>query len=130
MNAIACVKRFYDALARADAQKALEALHQDLQWTEAEGFLYHSGTWHSPAEVGEKLLSALARDWRDFKAEPLEFLAQGDVVVCFGQYSGTYIVTGKSMRAAFVHRWEVCGGKIARFDMHADTLLIDRATRP
>lgn len=130
MTAIACVRRFYDALARADAQQALGALHQDLQWTEAEGFPYYSGTWFSPAEVGEKLLSALARDWRDFRAEPEEFLARDGIVVCFGHYSGTYIATGKSMRAAFAHRWEVRDGKIARFDMHADTLLIDLATRP
>jgi ketosteroid isomerase-like protein len=33
------------------------------------------------------------------------------------------------MRAAFAHVWRVAEGKLARFDMYTDTLLIDRAMR-
>jgi len=101
----------------------------DLAWTEAEGFPYFDGTWHHPQEVVEKLLIPLGRDWEDFAATPQEFLVDGDRVVAFGVYSGIAKATNKPMRAPFAHRWQIRDGKLARFDMYTDTLLIDRAMR-
>ena len=122
-----CARRFYDAVARGDVPSVLDSLHSQLRWTEADGFPYFSGTWTSPQEVVEKLLVPLMRDWDGFAAVPQEFLAQDDVVVTFGVYSGTNKATGKAMRAPFAHRWEVRDGRLARFDMFTDTLLVDRA---
>ena len=122
-----CARRFYDAVARGDVPSVLDSLHPQLRWTEADGFPYFSGTWTSPQEVVEKLLVPLMRDWEGFAAMPQEFLAQDDVVVTFGVYSGTNKATGKAMRAPFAHRWEVRDGRLARFDMFTDTLLVDRA---
>ena len=122
-----CARRFYDAVARGDVPSVLDSLHPELRWTEADGFPYFSGTWTSPQEVVEKLLVPLMRDWDGFAAAPQEFLAQDDVVVTFGVYSGTNKATGKAMRAPFAHRWEVRDGRLARFDMFTDTLLVDRA---
>ena len=122
-----CARRFYDAVARGDVPSVLDSLHSQLRWTEADGFPYFSGTWTSPQEVVEKLLVPLMRDWDGFAAAPQEFLAQDDVVVTFGVYSGTNRATGKAMRAPFAHRWEVRDGRLARFDMFTDTLLVDRA---
>jgi len=122
-----CARRFYDAVARGDVPSVLDSLHPQLRWTEADGFPYFSGTWTSPQEVVEKLLVPLMRDWDGFAAMPQEFLAQDDVVVTFGVYSGTNKATGKAMRAPFAHRWEVRDGRLARFDMFTDTLLVDRA---
>jgi len=122
-----CARRFYDAVARGDVPSVLDSLHPQLRWTEADGFPYFSGTWTSPQEVVEKLLVPLMRDWDGFAAAPQEFLAQDDVVVTFGVYSGTNKATGKAMRAPFAHRWEVRDGRLARFDMFTDTLLVDRA---
>ena len=124
-----CARRFYDAVARGDVPSVLDSLHPQLRWTEADGFPYFSGTWTSPQEVVEKLLVPLMRDWDGFAAVPQEFLAQDDVVVTFGVYSGTNKATGKAMRAPFAHRWEVRDGRLARFDMFTDTLLVDRAMR-
>ena len=129
MTAIDAVRRFYDAVARGDVPGVVASLHADLRWTEAEGFPYFSGVWRSPQEVVEKLLVPLGRDWDGFTATPHEFLADGDRVVTFGVYSGVNRSTGKAMQAPFAHRWEVRDGKLARFDMHADTLLVDRAMR-
>jgi len=122
-----CARRFYDAVARGDVPSVLDSLHPQLRWTEADGFPYFSGTWTSPQEVVEKLLVPLMRDWDGFAAAPQEFLAQDDVVVTFGVYSGTNKATGRAMRAPFAHRWEVRDGRLARFDMFTDTLLVDRA---
>jgi uncharacterized protein len=73
--------------------------------------------------VVEKLLIPLGRDWEGFAATLQELLVDGDRVVAFGVYPGT------AMRAPFTHRWQIRDGKLARFDMYADTLLIHRAMR-
>lgn len=120
-------RAFYASVAAGDVPALLATLHPDLHWTEAEGFPYYSGTWRSPQELVDKLLVPLMRDWDDFAVTPEEFLADGDRVVTFGVYSGRSKATGKAMRAPFAHRWEVRDGKLARFDMYTDTLLVHRA---
>jgi ketosteroid isomerase-like protein len=75
------------------------------------------------------VLIPLSRDRDDFAATPHQFLAQGDVVVTFGVYTGTNKASDKALRAPFAHRWEVRDSKLARFDMFTDTLLFDRAMR-
>ena len=75
----------------------------------------------------DKLLVPLARDWDGFAAVPNDFIEAADRVVAFGTYSGTAKSTGKAMRASFAHLWRVRDGKIASFDMYADTLLVARA---
>jgi len=69
------------------------------------------------------------RDWDNFSAVADDFIVEGDRVVSLGIYSGVNKATGKAMRAAFAHVWRVAEGKLARFDMYTDTLLIDRAMR-
>lgn len=123
------VRSFYAALGRGDVPGLLGLLHPDLEWTEAEGFPYYSGTWRTPADVLEKLIKPLMRDWDNFSAAAGDFIAEGDRVVSLGVYSGTSKATGKAMRAPFAHVWRVAEGKLKRFDMYADTLLVDRALR-
>ncbi len=121
------VKDLYGALGRGDVPALLALLAPELAWTEAEGFPYSSGTWRSPEEVLTKLLIPLQRDWDDFTVSSEETVSAGDTVVSFGAYAGTAKATGKRMRAPFAHRWQVHGGKIVRFDMYTDTLLVHRA---
>jgi hypothetical protein len=94
------VRAFYKAVAQGDVAGVVATLRPDVRWTEAEGFPYYSGTWHSPQEVVEKLLVPLSRDWSEFAATASEYLEDGERVVTFGVYSGVYKVTGKRMRAA------------------------------
>ena len=115
------VRSFYAALGRADLGDLLGLLHEELEWTEAERFPYYGGTWRSPRAVVDNLLLPLARDWDPFRAEAEEFLSVGDQVVSFGFYAGRYKATGRSMTARFAHRWLLRDGRIARFEMYADT---------
>ena len=115
------VRGFYDALGRGDLAGLLSLLDSEVEWTEAERFPYYSGTWHGPQAVVDNLLVPLSQDWDPFSAKADEFIAQGERVVALGTYSGTSKKTGKSFRSAFAHVWTVRGGKLARFNMHADT---------
>src|SRR5215471_17312169 len=121
------VRAFYAAVSRADVPAVVGLLHPDLHWTEAEGFPYFSGTWRHPQDVLDKLLVPLMRDWDNFSAVADDLIAEGDRVVSLGAYSGVNKATGKAMRAPFAHVWRVADGKLARFNMYTDTLLIDRA---
>ena len=121
------VRVFYAAVSRADVPTVIGLLHSDLHWTEAEGFSYYSGTWRHPQDVVDKLLVPLMRDWDDFSVVVDDFIIAGERVVSLGAYAGVNKATGKVMRAPFAHVWRVADGKLARFDMYTDTLLVHRA---
>jgi uncharacterized protein len=118
------VRRFYDALGRGDVPAVLALLDAHVEWTEAERFPYYGGTWHGPQAVLDNLLVPLSRDWDGFSARAHEFIAEGDRVVSLGAYSGAFKKTGRSLSAAFAHVWTVRGNKLARFDMHTDTVKV------
>ena len=84
------VRRFYDALGGGDVSAVLSLLDAQVEWTEAERFLYYSGTWRSPQAVLDNVLKPLAADWAGFSAKAHEFIAEGDRVVALGTYSGTF----------------------------------------
>jgi len=121
------VKSFYAAIAAGDVPTVLGLLHSNLEWTEAEGFPYYSGTWREPQDVVQKLLVPLMRDWDNFSALAEDFIADGNRVVALGVYSATNKETGKAMRAPFAHVWSIADGKLKRFNMYTDTLLVDQA---
>lgn len=124
MTQVDTVTAFYSALAAGDVPGVLAVLADPLDWTEAAGFPYFSGTWHRPMDVVEKLLVPLGRDWNEFRATPHEFFDLGDRVLTLGTYSGEFAATGKAMLAPFVHIWRVAGSKITMFDMYTDTALV------
>lgn len=128
-NPVDLVRAFYAAIAQGDVPGVVALLHPDLEWTEAQGFPYYSGTWRQPSDVVEKLLVPLMRDWDDFSAVADDFIVQGDRVVSVGAYGGVSKATGKAMHAPFAHVWRVADSKLQRFDMYTDTLLVDRALR-
>ena len=117
-------RAFYEAVSRGDVPGVIGLLHPDLHWTEAEGFPYYSGTWRTPEEVVDKLLIPLMRDWDNFSAVAVDYIVEGNRVVSLGAYAGVNKATGKAMRAPFAHVWQVADGKLARFDMYADTWLV------
>ena len=129
MNALNVVKSFYPALGRGDVPAVLVLLDPDVEWTEAERFPYYSGTWHGPQAVLDNLLRPLASEWENFSATADDFIIEGKQVVAFGVYAGTYKQTGKSMTAAFAHRWAVSEGRITSFVMYTDTAKILEALR-
>lgn len=121
------VRAFYAKLAEGDVPGLLGLLHPQLEWTEAEGFPYYSGTWRSPEEVLQKLLIPLMRDWDGFSALAHDYIAEEDRVVSLGAYDGTSKATGKRMHAAFAHVWRIADGRLKSFDMYADTHLVRAA---
>lgn len=120
------IKGLYDSFASGDVPGVLGAFDENIEWTEAEGFMY-GGTHRGPNGVLSGVFMRLATEWEGFAAVPSKVVDGGDGnVVSFGTYSGKYLKTGKSMSVPFAHEWEMRDGKIVKFNQYTDTLVIAR----
>jgi len=118
------VASFYERLKVGDAPGALGLMTADIEWITM---------WHykvdgpGPERVAEGLFKPLIAEWSNFALVPDEFIADGDIVVSLGNFTGTHAETGKRAEARYAHIWTVRDGKIARFRQYIDTLAIAQA---
>lgn len=120
------IRATYEGSSEENGRNLMAVLHPDVEWTEAEGFPY-AGTYVGVEALMAGVFARLGSEWTDYRADVHTYLADGDRVVAFGVYSGTYKATGKSMRAAFAHLYEVREGKIRRMTQYVDTLMVAKA---
>ena len=120
------IKGLYDAFATGNVPSVLGAFDENIEWTEATGFMY-GGTYHGPNGVLSGVFMRLATEWEGFTVTPGKIVDGGDGnVVSFGTYSGKYLQTGNSTTVPFAHEWELKDGKIVKLIQHTDTLVIAR----
>lgn len=129
-NALETVRGFYESLCRGDVPGLVALMAPEIEWTEAERFPYHAGTWRTPDAVVDGLLVPLARDWSTFSATPAHYVSEGERVVAFGTYAGTYRATGRSVTAPFAHLWTVRRSRIVGFVQYTDTAKVLEALSP
>lgn len=116
------VKGIYDALARGDAAAVLGALDPDVEWREAESFLYADrNPYIGPEAVGEGVFQRITGAVEDLAVVPGNIIDGGDTVAVEGRYRGRMGATGTAVDAQFVHVWEFGDGKVVRFQQYTDT---------
>jgi uncharacterized protein len=120
------IKDHYAASERGDLDEMVAPFAAGIEWTEMAGFPY-AGTYIGPAAVRAGVFGRLSQDWDGYRAAPESFVSEGDQVVAFGVYSGTYRATGRHMTARFVHHWELADGQVVRFEQYTDTALVRAA---
>lgn len=105
-----------------------EALTDSTVWTEAEGYPY-GGTFHGAASIKSNVFDRLGTEWDGFVATVHTYheVANQNIVITEGVYTGTYKTTGKSIRADFVHVWKLDDGKIAAFKQYVDSHIVVQA---
>lgn len=122
------VRGMYEAFARGDAQAVVEALDPEVEWREAENFIYSDrNPYLGPEAVLHGVFARMAADWEGFVVAPLDILDAGATVIGYGHYSGTYRATGQSVRAQFAHFFTIHEGKVVKFQQYTDTLQFARA---
>jgi uncharacterized protein len=126
MTAKETLENFYGAVAKGDVAMMLDLLDEDVEWTEAAGFPL-AGTYCGPQAVLGGVFARLGSEWDGYKAEPSQFVAEGDDVVSLGTYSGACKATGKSFSARFAHAVTVKDGKIVRFEQVVDSAEVNKA---
>lgn len=116
------VKGIYGALGRGDVPAVLGAFDPQIQWREAENFLYADGNpYVGPQAVAEGVFQRIVSDVEDFAVVPERFIEGGDTVVVEGRYRGKMNATGTIVDAQFAHVWQLRDGKVVRFQQYTDT---------
>ena len=123
------IRATYEGKSEDNGRNLLAALAPDATWTEAEGFPY-AGTYVGAEAIIAGVFHRLGTEWIGYKAEVHTLLEDGEKVAAFGVYSGTYKATGKSMRAAFAHLYQVRDGKITSMRQYVDTHMVQQALSP
>jgi ketosteroid isomerase-like protein len=120
------IRSTYEGPSEENGRRLLEALAPDVVWIEAEGFPY-AGTYLGPQALFANVFQRLATEWVAYRAEVESYVADGDHIVAFGTYSGTYKASGRAMHAAFAHHWTLRDGKIVRMVQYVDSYVVQQA---
>ena len=124
------VKALYDAFGKGDVPAVLGAFDPQIQWREAENFLYADGNpYAGPQAVAEGVFQRIVSDVENFAVLPERFVEGGDTVVAEGRYRGTMKTTGTPVDAQFAHIWQLRDGKVVRFQQYTDTKQWSEAAR-
>ncbi|MGZ5434994.1 MAG: nuclear transport factor 2 family protein [Pyrinomonadaceae bacterium] len=122
------VESLYAAFATGDIPTVLGALDPQVEWWEAENFIYAEGNpYVGPESVLPGVFMRLAMEWNNFAVTPKEVLDAGDTAIGQGHYSGTHKQTGKQVRAQFAHFFTFRDGKIVKFQQYTDTAQFKQA---
>jgi ketosteroid isomerase-like protein len=114
----------YAAFGVGDVPKVLGSMHPQIQWTETAGYKY-GGVYRSPQAVLEHVFAKIQIDFESFSIDVERLIDAGNVVVMQGHYVAKGKATGKSVRAAVAHVFEIADGKIVRFDQYVDSATIN-----
>lgn len=120
MNPVDVVKELYRAFADDDASGMRAVLDPDVEWIEAEGYIY-GGTYRGHEAILDGVVARDRAEWESFTANPEKFLCDGQDVVTVGWYTGTYKATQRSFRARFAHLYIVRDNRIVRFEQVVDS---------
>lgn len=115
------VRGMYEAFGQGDIPTVLAALDPQVEWWEAENFIYAD---HNPYNGPDAVLSVFVRiatEWDGFTVSPEEILDAGETVIGRGYYSGAYKKNGERVRAQFAHLFTFRDGKVVKFQQYTDT---------
>ena len=122
------VESMYAAFAKGDIPTVLAGLDPQVEWWEAENFIYADGNpYVGPQSVLQGVFMRIVSDWDGFAVSPTGVLDAGDTAIGHGHYSGTHKQTGKQVRAQFAHFFTFRDGKIVKFQQYTDTAQFKQA---
>ena len=122
------VHAMYEAFGKGDIPAVLAALDPNVEWWEAENFIYaDQNPYVGPAAVLEGVFARIGGEWEDFAVTPEGVLDAGETAVGYGYYNGTHKKTGARVRAQFAHFFTFREGKVVKFQQYTDTAQFLRA---
>jgi ketosteroid isomerase-like protein len=118
---IKTVQDAYGAFGRNDIPGLLNYMTEDIDWqTFGPEELPTCGLRKGKPEVS-RFFKEVGENWNFEKFEPRQFIAQGDMVVALGFYSGTAKSNGRKFGSEFSHVFTVSNGKVVKFREYTDT---------
>jgi hypothetical protein len=123
------IRGIYEAFARGDVPAVLGALHEQVEWNEAEHVTYWpGGAFVGPQAVVTGVFARIIQDIPNFSIDVRRIVAAGDAVLVEARYRGTVTATGKALDAQVAHVWDLRDGKAVRFQQYTDTWQFAQAT--
>jgi ketosteroid isomerase-like protein len=123
------IRGIYEAFARGDVPAVLGALHEQVEWNEAEHVTYWpGGAFIGPQAVVTGVFARIIQDIPNFSIDVRRIVAAGDAVLVEARYRGTVTATGKALDAQVAHVWDLRDGKVVRFQQYTDTWQFAQAT--
>ena len=111
----------YEALSAGDPRPAMDLLHPEFQWVEAEAPGYPLAGVHA-GEEGVQELAATARSvWEHIAFEPVELLPVDDRVVVLGDVRTVAKGRDTEVVTAFAHVWTFSDGAAVSVRSYMDT---------
>jgi ketosteroid isomerase-like protein len=116
------VRGIYAAYLRADLEAVLETCSEDTEWLAFGPVerLPYAGI-HRGREQVARYFAILDDKEESDHLVPQEFIASGDKVIVFGNYSARVNANGRRFETDFVHVFTLRGGKITNFRDYYDT---------
>ena len=122
------IEGMYEAFGSGDIAFVIGALDPDVEWWEAENFIYADrNPYVGPQAVLEGVFARIGKEWAWFTVTPKEVLDAGESVVGHGYYAGKYLQTGHEVRAQFAHVFTFRDGKVVKFQQYTDTAQFQKA---
>jgi uncharacterized protein len=119
---VTTVRGMYSAFGRGDIPFIIGALDSQVEWWEAENFIYADrNPYVGPDAVLQGVFARINDEWEWFEVLPNQVLDTGDIVVSSGYYNGAYKANGREVRAQFAHFFTFQNGKIVKFQQYTDT---------
>ncbi|MBL6445187.1 nuclear transport factor 2 family protein [Fulvivirga sp. 29W222] len=123
---VTLVKELYEHFAKKDNDSIRALFQDDIVWVQMKGFP-DGGRFEGADEIFHNVFQNFRDNWIQWETIVDEYLEAENSVLVIGRYEGGYRVTGKSVSAEFVHRYQFRDDKIAKFTQYTDTLLIHQA---
>ncbi len=121
------VKSAYAAFGRGDIAGVINLLAEDIEWVDpGPPAVPFAGTHHGRAEVMQ-MFARLGETVQFTKFEPIDFIAQGDRVICLGFFAGTVKKTSHMFSSDWAMAFTLLAGKIIHFREYNDTHAIASA---
>jgi ketosteroid isomerase-like protein len=117
------IMKLYDAFAQGDVPSVLEGLTADINWMEAENFIYADGNPYVGHDaVVNGVFARLDAEWEYWNlADKAIMNVEGDKVLVTGRYQAKNKVTGKVLDSQFAHLWTMKDTLAASFQQFTDT---------
>ncbi|GMN04380.1 nuclear transport factor 2 family protein [Altererythrobacter sp. MTPC7] len=121
------VQALYAAFAAGDMDAAAAVMAPDMEWREAENYIFADRNPYVGAEaVFNGVFGRTADLFDDFAVEVGTFVCEGETVAMQGRYSAISKATGERVNPQIVHWFKVRNGQIVSFQQHLDTLAMAR----
>ena len=122
-TAVDRVEALYNAFAEGNVESVLAGLAEDVEWNEAEGFIYYgNGPYVGKDAVLNGVFGRIGAEWEYWNLVDRTMTAMGDNgVLATGRYQAKHKSTGKLLDAQFAHVWTMQDTLVKSFQQYTDT---------